>query len=358
MVIWFITNVDTEVLALRAAIEALPPGFRPGPGGAALGPRCPRSLSLDGVVACWFGCFGAAAWPEGFDELRAGCVRRGIPLLAFGGEAGPDAEMTRLSTVASATVTEAFAYLVNGGPGNFEHLLRFVADTVLLEGYGFDPPRQIPSFGMWRAPRARDHDRPLIGVVFYRAHLVAGNTRFVDDLCDGVEAAGGDALAIWCYSLRDQAAESVIELLARQPGRCPGHDGPGDRRGGGRRRDRRQRRADSTATPGTPRPGLARVSRSFRARRPGGPGPIGRRRTPVSAPTTPPPGIAVPEFDGRIIAPVSAFNEVVDDGDELGLAVRAYRTVPDRVAPGCRSGGSPRRAAAHPPPGAAGRGGS
>ena len=43
-------------------------------------------------------------------------------------------------------------------------------------------------------------------------------------------------------------------------------------------------------------------------------------------------GIAIPEFDGRIIGPVTTFNEVVDDGDELGLAVRAYRTVPDRVA--------------------------
>ena len=29
---------------------------------------------------------------------------------------------------------------------------------------------------------------------------------------------------------------------------------------------------------------------------------------------------------------MTTFNEVVDDGDELGLAVRAYRTVPDRVA--------------------------
>ncbi|MFP5487924.1 MAG: cobaltochelatase subunit CobN, partial [Acidimicrobiia bacterium] len=43
-------------------------------------------------------------------------------------------------------------------------------------------------------------------------------------------------------------------------------------------------------------------------------------------------GIAIPEFDGRIIGPVFAFNEIVDDGDDLGNSVRAYRTVPDRVA--------------------------
>jgi cobaltochelatase CobN len=43
-------------------------------------------------------------------------------------------------------------------------------------------------------------------------------------------------------------------------------------------------------------------------------------------------GIAIPEFDGRIIAPTFAFYEVVDDGDELGSEVHAYRSVPDRVA--------------------------
>ncbi len=61
--------------------------------------------------------------------------------------------MTALSSVPSATVTEAFAYLVNGGPENFEHLLRFVADTVLLEAIGFDAPKEIEQFGIWRVAR-------------------------------------------------------------------------------------------------------------------------------------------------------------------------------------------------------------
>jgi cobaltochelatase CobN len=36
-------------------------------------------------------------------------------------------------------------------------------------------------------------------------------------------------------------------------------------------------------------------------------------------------------MDGRVIGPVFAFNEVVDEGDELGTEVRAYRCIPDRV---------------------------
>ena len=42
--------------------------------------------------------------------------------------------------------------------------------------------------------------------------------------------------------------------------------------------------------------------------------------------------VAIPEFDGRIVAVPFSFNEEVDDGDTLGAPVSAYRTVPDRVA--------------------------
>src|SRR5919198_412474 len=41
--------------------------------------------------------------------------------------------------------------------------------------------------------------------------------------------------------------------------------------------------------------------------------------------------VALPEFDGRIVSVPLSFKEVVDDGDDLGLPVVAYRTVPDRV---------------------------
>src|SRR4029079_6475116 len=109
------------------------------------------------------------AWPEGFAPPRSDCLARGIPFLAFGGEAVPDAELTALSTVPSGIVTQPFGYLVNGGRKTFEHLLRFVGATVLFEGYGFDAPEEIAAHGVWRAPVARDARRPLVAVVFYRA---------------------------------------------------------------------------------------------------------------------------------------------------------------------------------------------
>lgn len=347
----FITSTDTEILALRTAAEALPDGFMPIRAGTTWAPE--PVPSLDGVRCVLVRLLGGRrAWQEGFDELRAACIERGIPLLAFSGEAIPDAELTRLSTVPSATVTEAFAYLVNGGPKNVEHLLRFVADTVLFEGWGFDPPETVLEYGTWRAHpsvdvqerpstvRFRtatpgssddDDDRPVIGVVFYRAHLVAGNTQFVDDLCDAIDAGGGRALALWCYSLRDTASEPIVRLLrehnaqalittvlaaggaaaaAGTPGSTGGLDGDA---------------WDVTALAALDIP-IIQAPSAGRSRDEWLGSDVGLGPYDVTA------GVAIPELDGRIIAPTFAFNEVVDDGDELGTSVRAYRSVPDRVA--------------------------
>ena len=328
--ILYVTNVDTEILALRTALEALPENF--GPVRAAQPWTVDGIPDLDGVRCVLVRLLrGRQAWPEAFDELRSECSARGIPFLAFGGEAVPDAELTASSSVQSGIVTEAFAYLVNGGPKNFEHLLRFVTDTVLLEGFGFDPPSQIPPFGVWRSPNERDPLRPLIAVVFYRAHLVAGNTQFVEDLCDAIEWHGAQVVAWWCYSLRDaEAAGSFVALVddlgidvvittilaaggisagAGTVGGAGGLEGESWDVGVLGALDRPIIQAPSAGT-----------SRAVWEASAHGLGPYDATA-----------GVVIPEFDGRIIAPVFAFNEVVDDGDELGVAVRAYRTVADRA---------------------------
>ena len=327
--IWYLTNVDTEILALRVAVESLPPEFPRVRAGQPWSFDVSRDLPGATCVVVRL-LRGRRAWEDGFDELRATCLERGIPLLAFAGEAVPDAELTALSTVPSAILTEAFAYLVNGGPHNFEHVLRFVADTVLLEGFGFDPPVEIPTHGVWRSSE-RQAERPLVGVVFYRAHLVAGNTQFVTDLCEALEARGADTVAVWCYSLRGDAARPVLDLLAGQGldvlittvlatgGSAAGAGIEGGAGGlDGDDWDASALAALDVAIIQAPSSGQSVADWMDDQ---GGLGPYDATA-----------GIAIPEFDGRVIGPVFAFNEVVDDGDELGNVVRAYRTVPDRVA--------------------------
>ena len=56
---------------------------------------------------------------------------------------------------------EAHAYLAHGGPANLEQLARFLSDTVLLTGHGFEPPGPAPRWGpLERDGRRRRPARP------------------------------------------------------------------------------------------------------------------------------------------------------------------------------------------------------
>lgn len=220
-----VTTADTEILAALTAAARLPDGF---PEVRCANPSSADAATLvddvlDGarVVLCRI-LGGRRGWPDGFDALRAGCERRGIPLLALGGEREPDAELTALSLAPAGAVAQAGEYLRHGDVDNVEQLLRFLADTFLLEGHGFEPPREVADLGVYvpgegdvpleRALERLDPERPAIGVCFYRSHRLTGNTDFVDALCAAIEAAGADAVAVWSYTLRRDGEGRVPAL--------------------------------------------------------------------------------------------------------------------------------------------------
>ncbi|GGV39395.1 cobaltochelatase CobN [Actinomadura cremea] len=152
---------------------------------------------------------GRRAWEEGLDALLAGPR----PVVVLSGEQLPDAELTGLSTVPAGVAAEAHAYLAHGGPGNLGELFRFLSDTVLLTGFGFAPPAETPTWGVLER-EAADGDGPVVGVLYYRAHHLAGNTAFVETLCRAIEAKGGRALPVFCASLRTAEA-GLLETLGR-----------------------------------------------------------------------------------------------------------------------------------------------
>ncbi|HEY3003890.1 MAG TPA: cobaltochelatase subunit CobN, partial [Kribbellaceae bacterium] len=141
---------------------------------------------------------GKRAWEEGLDAV----IASGVPAVVVSGEAAPDAELMSMSTVPAGAVTQALAYLREGGAANLANLAGFLRDTVLLTGDAFDPPRPLPSYGV-RGGRAFEPDgRPVVGIVYYRAHEISGNTAFVDTLAAAVEAKGAQPLPVFCGTLR------------------------------------------------------------------------------------------------------------------------------------------------------------
>src|SRR4051794_3991415 len=146
-----------------------------------------------------------------YEELLAPLLAGPAPVVVLGGEALPDAELMELSTVPMGGATEAHGYLAQGGPENLVQLHRFLSDTVLLTGEGFEPPVVAPDWGLLERA-SRDGTGPRIAVLYYRAHHLAGNTSFVESLCRAIEDAGGSALPIFTSSLRSVGPE-LLETL-------------------------------------------------------------------------------------------------------------------------------------------------
>nr|MDQ6910544.1 cobaltochelatase subunit CobN [Actinomycetota bacterium] len=312
--ILFLTNADTEILALRSVVEGLPEGF---PRVRAANPaRLDEAPDLDGVELVIVRLLGGRrSWAAPFDALRAGCMARRVPLVALGGESVPDAELAALSTADAPVVARSFEYLAQGGLANTANLLRYLA------GHPHELPVELPAAGLWPTRAAPNADaRPAIGIVFYRAHVLSGNTGFVDDLCAAIEERGARPVPVWCYSLRPGEDGSVpaLDLLAGQGvdavittvlamGAATDDDW------------------DASALANLDVPIIQAVAATqpraaWEASSAG--------LTPVDVAMS----VAIPEFDGRIVGVPFSFKEVVDDGDELGAPVTAYRTVADRVA--------------------------
>ncbi|WP_433352011.1 cobaltochelatase subunit CobN [Micromonospora saelicesensis] len=206
MRILLLSTADTDLLAARASGA----DYRLANPARVAAEEVPALL--DGVALVVVRLLGGRqAWPDGLAAVLA----TGVPTVVLGGEALPDAELMAISTVPSGVVTQALAYLVEGGPDNLAQLARFLCDTVLLTGEGFAAPAPTPAYGV-HGEHPADPDRPTVGIVFYRAHALAGNTGFVDVLADAVHKAGGNPLPIFCGSLRGlTAGTGPLGLFAR-----------------------------------------------------------------------------------------------------------------------------------------------
>ncbi len=343
----FVTTADTEILATAAAVHALPDDFPlvrcANPGGAPDDEQLVEEI-LDGarVVLCRV-LGGRRGWP-GFDLLRERCAERQIALLALGGEAQPDAEMTGLSLAPAGAVAQAGEYLRHGDVDNVEQLLRFLADTFLLEGFGFEAPREVADLGVYlpgagdvaidRATEHHDADRPTIGICFYRSHRLTGNTAFVDALCAAIEDAGANALAVWSYTLR-RDADGRVPALALLDGKvdalittmlATGGSGAADAGAAtGEGVGEQWQEWDATALAALDVPVFqavcATASRASWLASDSG-------LSPLDAATQ----VAIPEFDGRILGGVISFKEREADHSPVGVAIPRYVPDPERCA--------------------------
>ncbi|HET6355165.1 cobaltochelatase subunit CobN [Streptomyces sp.] len=305
-----LSTSDTDLLSARAAGGPVAYRFA-NPARLDLSELPALLDGVDLVVVRLLG--GVRAWQDGLDLLH----EAGLPVVVLTGEQAPDAQLMEASTVPVGIAAEAHAYLAHGGPANLEQLARFLCDTVLLTGHGFESPAPAPTWGPLERT-ARESDGPTVAVLYYRAHHMSGNTAFVDALCTAIEDAGGRPLPLYVASLRAPepelidalgAADAIVTTVLAAGGTRPAEASAGGD----------DESWDAGALSGLDVPILQALcltgSRSTWEESDEGVSPLDAASQ-----------IAVPEFDGRLITVPFSFKEIDADG------LPAYEADPERAA--------------------------
>ncbi|WKK24786.1 cobaltochelatase subunit CobN [Streptomyces olivoreticuli] len=306
--ILLLSTSDTDLLSARAAADGGPVPYRlANPARLALDELPALLEGADLVVVRLLG--GVRAWQEGLDLLLAG----DRPVVVLTGEQAPDAQLMEHSTVPIGIAAEAHAYLAHGGPANLGQLARFLSDTVLLTGHGFEAPAPAPTWGpLERTPRAENAGGPRIAVLYYRAHHMSGNTGFVDTLCGAVEDAGGVAIPLYVASLRAPepalvealgTADAVVTTVLAAGGTKPAAASAGGD----------DESWDAGALAALDVPILQALCLT-------GPRSAWEENDEGLSPLDAATQVAVPEFDGRLITVPFSFKEVDEDGLPMYVA--------------------------------------
>ncbi|MCS7024299.1 MAG: cobaltochelatase subunit CobN [Bryobacteraceae bacterium] len=223
----FLTHADTDLLALSQARTLLPEGLQVV--GISL-----MSVTDETVMQAWLqGKLSEAAAvllrlhgpPErvpGFDLLASTCRQRGQRLAIVSGTGELDPQMVAASDVPFDVLAPLTAYLFQGGINNVAEAMKFLSDRILLTGYGYAPVQMTPEAGVYLPEleaatvedweRQRDPSKPVAAILFYRAHLLSGNTAFISALTEALEQNGLEPLCVFTPSLRRSGEDMPLAL--------------------------------------------------------------------------------------------------------------------------------------------------
>ncbi|WP_323615169.1 cobaltochelatase subunit CobN [Pseudomonas putida] len=163
---------------------------------------------------------GVGYWRYGVEQLVE-LASRGVQLILVPGDDRPDPELTGLGTVTGEPAERLWHYLRQGGKANAVNLFKYLASQWLGRDYSWDAPQPLPRTSVyhpgtsnatlqdWYAQWHPEH--PVAPLLFYRSHLQAANTAFIDVFCQRLQAAGLNPLPIAVASLKESACLEQVE---------------------------------------------------------------------------------------------------------------------------------------------------
>ncbi|BAZ25289.1 cobaltochelatase [Kalymmatonema gypsitolerans NIES-4073] len=249
----FLTSADTDIQTLAAAVPKLPTTF-PALRVANL-LQLQQQVSIDDyvekvlefaqvIILRLLG--GRSYWAYGLEVVQEIVQRNGTTLIVMPGDDAIDPDLISHSTLPLSTVNQVWRYFNEGGVENILNALEFIADTCFSTSFNPSPPQVVPRVGLYEweqinskfkicpADTLRVSETPpeeaqnskfgvscssfssaepltsKVGILFYRAHYLAGNTKVIDALCDALAKRNLTPVPIFVSSLRDVDVQAEL----------------------------------------------------------------------------------------------------------------------------------------------------
>ncbi len=163
---------------------------------------------------------GIGYWRYGVEQLMQ-LAERGVQVILVPGCDRPDPELAELCTVPAEQADRLWQYLRQGGMQNARNLFGYLGNTwfgrtepceapqALPRTVIYHPARPTAELADWQAQWTSDW--PVVPLLFYRSHLQAANTGFVDTFCARLQAAGLNPLPIAVASLKEAACLAQVQ---------------------------------------------------------------------------------------------------------------------------------------------------
>jgi cobaltochelatase CobN len=224
-----ITAADTDIQTLAAALAHLPTSF---PAVRVVNLlQLQQQLTIDTyaedvltqaqvIIVRLIG--GQSYWSYGLEVVEDTVKASGATLIVIPGDERPDPTLTSHSTAALTVVNQVWRYFIEAGIENYQNLLKFLATEFLDRPSHYRPPQPVPRIGLYGGEALPIAARRKVGILFYRAHYLSGNTGAIAALCDALALRDLTPVPIFVSSLKEPDVQAELQRYCRSDSTAAG----------------------------------------------------------------------------------------------------------------------------------------
>ncbi len=156
---------------------------------------------------------GQSYWSYGLEVVKATAAESGAVLIVLPGDERPDPNLVSHSTVSLQLVNQVWRYFIEAGVENYLNLLKFLAKEFLGFSTNWQMPCPVSRVGIysgWQEEIKPVEISPKVGILFYRAHYLSGNTLPIAALCAALTKQHLFPVPIFVSSLREPDVQAEL----------------------------------------------------------------------------------------------------------------------------------------------------